>query len=82
MPVVYRDGGGWTDIASRIDPMLGYTNIEEAASAIRGLLGDDARRARLAARAREVARGFSYASFRASVRAAVEEVAKLKGLRV
>ena len=31
VPVVYRDGGGWTDIASRIDKGLGYTGVEEAA---------------------------------------------------
>ncbi|MFP3287697.1 MAG: glycosyltransferase family 4 protein, partial [Acidilobus sp.] len=31
VPVVYRDGGGWTDIVSRIDEGLGYTSVEEAA---------------------------------------------------
>ena len=40
VPVVYRDGGGWTDVASRIDPSLGYTNVDEAAAIVRSLLGD------------------------------------------
>ncbi len=81
VPVVYKDGGGWTDIASRVDPALGYTNVEEAASVVRSLLRDEARRASLANRAREVARGFSYEAFRENVRSAIEEVTRLKGLR-
>ena len=34
VPIVYRDGGGWTDIASRIDKGLGYMSVEEVASTI------------------------------------------------
>jgi len=34
VPVVYRDRGGWTDIASRIDEGLGYMSVEEVASTI------------------------------------------------
>ncbi|MFP3287027.1 MAG: glycosyltransferase family 4 protein [Acidilobus sp.] len=64
VPVVYRDGGGWTDIASRVDQGLGYTNIKEAASIIRSLLNDPGRLKALSARAREVAKGFSYESFK------------------
>jgi len=43
LPVVYRDGGGWTDIVSRIDQGLGYTSVEEAASTIKSLLNDPER---------------------------------------
>ncbi len=81
VPVVYRDGGGWTDIASRIDPMLGYTTVEGAASIVRSLLRDEARRAALAERAREVARGFSHESFKADVAKVMDELARLKGRR-
>ncbi|WP_440060027.1 glycosyltransferase [Thermogladius sp. 4427co] len=35
IPVVYRDGGAWTDIVSRIDPGLGYTDISEVPRIIR-----------------------------------------------
>jgi glycosyltransferase involved in cell wall biosynthesis len=63
-PVVYRDGGGWTDIASRIDQGLGYTSVEEAAHIIRSLLNDPGRLKALSARAREVAKGFSYERFK------------------
>jgi glycosyltransferase involved in cell wall biosynthesis len=64
VPVVYRDGGGWTDIVSRIDEGLGYTSIEEAAHIIRWLLNDPGRLRALSARAREVAKGFSYEKFK------------------
>jgi glycosyltransferase involved in cell wall biosynthesis len=64
VPVVYRDGGGWTDIVSRIDEGLGYTSIEEAAHIIRSLLNDPGRLKVLSARAREVAKGFSYERFK------------------
>ena len=64
VPVVYRDGGGWTDIASRIDQSLGYASAEEAASAIKSLLNDTGRLKALSAKAREVAEGFSYERFK------------------
>jgi len=54
--VVYRDGGGWTDIASRIDQGLGYISAEEAAHIIRWLLNDPGRLKELSSKAREVAK--------------------------
>ncbi|ESQ26777.1 MAG: Glycosyltransferase [uncultured Acidilobus sp. JCHS] len=67
LPVVYRDGGGWTDIVSRIDEGLGYTSVEEAAHIIRSLLNDPGRLRALSAKAREVAKGFSYERFKERV---------------
>jgi len=64
VPVVYRDGGGWTDIVSRIDQGLGYTSVEEAAHIVRSLLNDPGRLKALSAKAREVAKGFSYERFK------------------
>jgi len=64
VPVVYRDGGGWTDIASRVDQGLGYTSVDEAAHIIRSLLNDNERFKELSAKAREVAKGFSYENFK------------------
>ena len=78
--MVYRDGGGWTDIAARVDGSLGYATVEGAASIVRSLLGDEARRAKLAARAREVAREFSYEAFKARLAEIIGELARLKGL--
>ena len=67
VPVVYRDGGGWTDIVSRIDKGLGYTSVEEAAHIVRSLLNDPGRLKELLVRAREVAEDFSYERFKERV---------------
>jgi glycosyltransferase involved in cell wall biosynthesis len=64
VPVVYRDGGGWTDIVSRIDKGLGYTSVEEAARIVRSLLNDPGRLKELSSKAREVAKGFRYERFK------------------
>jgi glycosyltransferase involved in cell wall biosynthesis len=75
LPVVYRDGGGWTDIASRVDQGLGYTSVEEAAHIIRSLLNDPGRLKALSAKAREVAKGFSYERFKGRLNEVIKELA-------
>ncbi|MFP3319820.1 MAG: glycosyltransferase, partial [Acidilobus sp.] len=75
VPVVYRDGGGWTDIVSKIDQGLGYTSVEEAASIIRSLLNDLGRLKELSAKAREVAKGFSYERFKERLDEVIKELA-------
>ncbi|MFP3319227.1 MAG: glycosyltransferase family 4 protein [Acidilobus sp.] len=75
VPVVYRDGGGWTDIVSRIDEGLGYTSVEEAAHIIRSLLNDAGRLKELSAKAREVAKGFSYERFKERLDEVIKELA-------
>jgi len=77
IPVVYRDGGGWTDIVSRIDEGLGYTSVEEAAHIIRSLLNDPGRLKELSSKAREVAKGFSYERFREKLDEVLKELIKL-----
>jgi len=76
VPVVYRDGGGWTDIASRIDQGLGYTSVEEAAHIIRSLLNDPRRLKEFSAKAREVAKGFSYERFKERLNEVIKELAR------
>jgi glycosyltransferase involved in cell wall biosynthesis len=78
VPVVYRDGGGWTDIVSRIDQGLGYTSVEEAAHIIRSLLDDRVRLKELSAKVREVAKSFSYETFREKLDGVLKELIKLK----
>ncbi|MFP3319470.1 MAG: glycosyltransferase family 4 protein [Acidilobus sp.] len=75
VPVVYRDGGGWTDIASRVDQGLGYTSVEEAAHIIRSLLDDPERLKELSAKAREVAKGFSYERFKERLNEVIKNLA-------
>jgi len=74
VPVVYRDGGGWTDIVSKIDQGLGYTSVEEAAHIIRLLLNDPERLKVLSARAREVAKGFGYERFKERLSEAISSL--------
>jgi glycosyltransferase involved in cell wall biosynthesis len=76
VPVVYRDGGGWTDIASRIDKGLGYTGVEEAAHIVRSLLNDHGRLKELSSRAREVAKDFSYEKFKERLNEVIKELAR------
>ncbi len=76
VPVVYRDGGGWTDIVSRIDQGLGYTNIKEAAHIIRSLLNDSGRLKEFSAKAREVTKGFSYERFKERLNEVIRELAR------
>ncbi|MFP3321242.1 MAG: glycosyltransferase [Acidilobus sp.] len=76
VPVVYRDGGGWTDITSRIDQGLGYTSVEETAHIIRSLLNDPRRLKEFSAKAREVAKGFSYERFKERVNEVIKELAR------
>ena len=76
VPVVYRDGGGWTDIASRVDQGLGYTSVEEAARIVRLLLNDAERLKALSAKAREVAREFSYENFKIRLNEVIKELAE------
>jgi len=76
VPVVYRDGGGWTDIVSRIDQGLGYTRVEEAARTVRSLLNDPGRLKALSAKAREVAKGFSYERFKERLNEVIKELAR------
>jgi glycosyltransferase involved in cell wall biosynthesis len=76
VPVVYRDGGGWTDIASRIDQGLGYTNVEEAARTVRSLLNDAERLKTLSAKARDVAKGFKYERFKERLSEVIKELAR------
>jgi glycosyltransferase involved in cell wall biosynthesis len=81
VPVVYRDGGGWTDIASRIDQGLGYTSVDEAAHIVRSLLNEPGRLKALSARAREVAKGFSYERFKERLNEVIKELAGPKAER-
>lgn len=51
LPLVYRDGGAWTDVVSKINPELGYSRIEDVPALIkkleeRGMLDEE--RAKLA----------------------------------
>jgi len=81
VPVVYRDGGGWTDIVSRIDEGLGYKNIEEAVLIIKKLLSENERINNLSEKAKDIAKDFSYEKFKERLNEVIEElINNLKGI--
>jgi len=78
VPVVYKDGGGWTDIVSRIDEGLGYKNIEEAALIIKKLLSESGRLNNLSEKAKDIAKDFSYEKFKERLNEVIEELINAK----
>jgi glycosyltransferase involved in cell wall biosynthesis len=65
LPVVYRDGGGWTDIVAPFDRSLGYQDLGEAVAIIKTLLREDVKRE--SERATLYAGKFSYENFEAKL---------------
>jgi len=78
VPVVYKDGGGWTDIVSRIDEGLGYKNIEEAVLIIKKLLSESGRLNNLSEKAKDIAKDFSYEKFKKRLNEVIEELINTK----
>ena len=63
VPVVYKDGGEWTDIASRIDPHVGVSTVDETAAIVRSLLSSKDLWLRLSRRSVEAIRDFALKRF-------------------
>jgi len=74
IPVVYRDGGGWTDLVSPVDEGLGYTSIEEVVRIIRSVERDPEKAEKIRERAWSHVQRFRYESFRAKLEVVVEEL--------
>ena len=64
IPIVYRDGGAWTDIAAKISPRLGYRSLHEVPEIVESIRSDAELASILSKKAVEVAAGFSKTSFR------------------
>jgi len=80
VPLVYRDGGAWTDIVSPLSPMLGYRSIEEVPSIIRRLESDQRLYRELRARGIEHAKRFSTEVFGRRMLELISYVAEVKQL--
>jgi len=78
VPLVYRDGGAWHDIVSRVWGMLGYEAIEEVPKIIRRIDSDNSLYEKLRRRSIEVSKMFSYENFKQSLIEKVEYVLKVK----
>ena len=64
IPFVYKDGGAWTDIASRIDGRLGYESLGEVPSIIDGIVSAPGLEEELREKSIIVGSTFRYSVFR------------------
>lgn len=81
VPFVYKDGGAWYDIVSRIPIVLGYEDIRDVARRIKDIDGYSVvLYKRLSNDARRVAQLFSYERFKKNILKHVDYVLKLKKL--
>ena len=64
IPIVYRDGGAWTDVVSMVSGRLGYLDVTQIPRIVRGIDSNPALYKELSAISRGVSRGFSYTAFK------------------
>jgi glycosyltransferase involved in cell wall biosynthesis len=64
VPIVYRDGGAWYDVVSRVSDILGYYNVREVPSIIRRIEKDEKLYEELRKKSLEVASMFTYDMFK------------------
>jgi len=80
VPIVYRDGGGWYDVVSKVHDVLGYNSILEAPAIIRKLDSELELYEYLKQRSIEVAKQFSYERFRLEIVKHMNYVLDIKSL--
>jgi len=80
VPIVYRDGGAWYDVVSRVSELLGYSNISEVPGIIRRLEEDKVIYSKLRERGIMLAKSFNYENFKKSLLEKVNYVLKVKKL--
>jgi glycosyltransferase involved in cell wall biosynthesis len=78
VPVVYRDGGGWFDIAAKVNQDLGYTNLIEAKSIVKKIIEDHDFWLKLSRKSVDIAKDFSWNSFKERWNSAVDEIYRIK----
>ncbi|MGC8982731.1 MAG: glycosyltransferase family 4 protein [Desulfurococcaceae archaeon] len=80
VPLVYRDGGGWYDVVSRVSSELGYCDVREVPGIIRRLEADRGLYEELRRRSVEVSKLFGYDNFKKSFLEKVSYVLRVKKL--
>jgi len=78
VPFVYRDGGAWYDIVSRVDELLGYSNINEVPKVIKYIESNGGLYEKLRKRSVEVSKLFTYENFKKNLLEKVEYVLWVK----
>jgi glycosyltransferase involved in cell wall biosynthesis len=80
VPIVYRDGGVWYDIVSKISNILGYNNIEEVPKIIRVIEVNRELYTELRKKSIEVSKTFNYENFKKNLMEKVKYVLRIKKL--
>ena len=80
IPIVYRDGGVWYDIVSKVSHILGYEVIDEVPNIIRQLENSRDLRTWLRDNSVEISKMFSYEKFREKLSNEINIVLKTKKL--
>lgn len=76
IPIVYRDGGGWTDLASHVHPGLGYMDIAEIPAIIERIDSDKQLYQKLRQKAVEHSAKYSYKYFKQKLAEYLENLAQ------
>ena len=64
IPIVYRDGGAWSDIVSRVDEELGYNDISEVPSIVKKFENNRDFEERIRSVAMNISQEFSFKRFK------------------
>jgi len=78
IPIVYRDGGAWTDIVSNISNALGYKDLEEILQIMDTIDKDSSLYEELRQKSKSVAMRFSYERFKQNLHYIVNETIRRK----
>jgi len=78
IPIVYKDGGGWVDLVSPVDPMLGYEDLNQVPQIVRTLEQNSNRAEEIRRRAYSHVRRFSFENFKNKLARIVAELSSKK----
>jgi glycosyltransferase involved in cell wall biosynthesis len=78
IPIVYRDGGVWYDVVSKVADTLGYNTIDEVVKIIKYLDNDKDTYIKLKEKSVEISKSFSYSNFKNKLLGYVNNILILK----
>jgi glycosyltransferase involved in cell wall biosynthesis len=78
IPIVYRDGGVWYDIVSRVSDILGYGDINEVPNIIKSLDNNKDLYITLRSKGIEISKEFNYENFKKNLSKWVDYALKVK----
>jgi Glycosyltransferase len=81
VPIVYRDGGAWHDVVSKVSVILGYQSISEVPKIVRRLGENKDLYSKLRERSIELSKDFNYENFKKNLLEKARYVLRVKKLR-